>query len=402
MQAIIMAAGKSTRTYPLTLTRPKPLLKVMNKTILEHQLDALEGVINSAVLVVGYKQEMIRETYGDRYRDIALRYVPQVEQLGTGHAVLQCADQIDGPFLAMNGDDLYAAEDLRNLANAEQAALVKTVPDPRLYGIYEVADDDRVVRLVEKPKEVFSNLANIGAYKFTPEVFDILRTTKPSERGEIEITSAIQTLAERGDFRVVKVAGYWLPIGYPWHLLDANEYLIKTQLKPAILGDVFAGAHLTGPIFVGTGAKVRPGAVIDGPVYIGEGSDIGPNCWLRPGATIGNHCRVGQGVEIKNSILFDYTAVPHLSYVGDSVLGEHVNFGCGTITANFRHDGMNHRSMVKGELIDTGRRKLGAIVGDYVHTGIHTSIYPGRKLWPHTSTLPGQVVQRDLMDGANE
>jgi bifunctional UDP-N-acetylglucosamine pyrophosphorylase/glucosamine-1-phosphate N-acetyltransferase len=402
MQAIIMAAGKSTRTYPLTLTRPKPLLKVANKTILEHQLDALDGIADAAILVVGYRQEMIRAAYGDRYKNIALRYVVQTDQLGTGHAVLQCAEHVDGPFLAMNGDDLYAPGDLRNLASATQAALVKTVPDPRLYGIYEVTDGNRVVRLVEKPKDVFSNLANIGAYKFTPEVFTVLRSTKASERGEIEITSAIQALAERGDFRVVEVQGYWLPIGYPWHLLDANEYVLNAQLKPEILGEVSPAAHLTGPVSVGKGTRIRPGSVIDGPVCIGENSDIGPNCWIRPGSTIGNYCRVGQGVEIKNSILFDHTAVPHLSYVGDSVLGEHVNFGCGTITANFRHDGKNHRSHVKDALIDTGRRKLGAIVGDHVHTGINTSIYPGRKLWPHTSTLPGQVVQRDLMGDVDE
>jgi len=397
MQAVIMAAGKSTRTYPLTLTRPKPLLKVANKPILAHQLDALDGIVNAAVLVVGYKQEMIREAFGDCYKGIALRYVVQTEQRGTGHAILQCADHVDGPFLAMNGDDLYASVDLTNLAAAPQAALVKTVPDPRLYGIYEVTADNRVVRLVEKPKDVFSNLANIGAYKFTPEVFEVLRHTAPSERGEIEITSAVQSLAERGDFRVVEVQGYWLPIGYPWHLLDANEYLLNNGFTPDILGEVSAGAHLTGPVSVGKGTRIRPGSVIDGPVCIGENSDIGPNCWIRPGSTIGNHCRVGQGVEIKNSILFDHAAVPHLSYVGDSVLGEHVNFGCGTITANFRHDGKNHRSEVKDELIDTGRRKLGAIVGDHVHTGINTSIYPGRKLWPHTSTRPGQVVQRDLL-----
>ena len=92
----------------------------------------------------------------------------------------------------------------------------------------------------------------------------------------------------------------------------------------------------------------------------------------------------------------DGAAVPHLSYVGDSVIGVGANLGCGTITANFRHDGKNHKSMIRGELVDTGRRKFGAIVGDDVHTGINTSIYPGRKLWPGTSTLPGEIVSSDV------
>lgn len=397
MKAVIMAAGKSTRTYPLTITKPKPLLKVANKAILARQLDALAPFTDTAFLIVGYKKEMIQQVFGDSYGGVRLEYIEQTEQKGTGHAILQCADRIDEPFLAMNGDDLYDPQDLARLAKAEEAALVKVVPDPRLYGIYELDPNGRVTRIVEKPKEVFSNLANVGAYKFTPRVFDVLRKTEASERGEIEVTSAIQTLAEQGEFRVVEMAGYWLPIGYPWHLLDANEYFLKNVFQPEVLGEVHSAAHITGPVHIGRGTVVRPGSVIDGPVCIGEDCSIGPNCWIRPGSTIGNHCRVGQGVEIKNSILMDGSMVSHLTYVGDSVVGEHANLGCGTITSNFRHDGGNHKSMVNGKLIDTARRKLGAIIGDEVHTGINTSIYPGRKLWPCATTRPGEIVSRDIV-----
>jgi NDP-sugar pyrophosphorylase family protein len=319
---------------------------------------------------------MIPESFGTDYKGLAIEYVEQIEQRGTGHAILQCADRIRGPFLAINGDDLYDPQDLARLAQADQAALVKTVPDPRLYGIYEVTEDLRVVRLVEKPKEVFSNLANIGAYKFTPKVFEVLQRTEPSERGEIEITSAVQTLAMEDAFHVVETTGYWLPIGYPWHLLDANEYFLNHYLEHAIHGDVSPAAHLSGTIFVGKGTIIRPGVVIDGPVCIGEDCRIGP---------------------IKNSILMDGAFASHQSYVGDSVLGERVNLGCGTVTANVRHDGGIHKSMVNGAWVDTGRKKFGAILGDDVHTGIHTSIYPGRKLWPGTTTKPGGVVLKDLM-----
>lgn len=395
MKAVIMAAGRSTRTYPLTLTRPKPLLKVANKPILAHQLEALQGLVDGAIVVVGYRQEMIREAFGDSWKGMPLEYAVQTEARGTGHAILQCADRIDGPFLAMNGDDLYDPEDLRRLVEVERSALAKEVPDPRAYGIYEVAEDDRVVRLVEKPKEVFSNLANIGVYHFTPDVFDVLRETEPSERGEIEITSAVQTLAERGTFRVVRAEGYWLATGYPWHLLDANEFFMARLEGQDIRGDVSPAAHIQGAVSIGEGTMIRPGVVIEGPVIIGSHCDIGPNCWLRPGATIGDRCRVGQAVEIKNSIVMDHTAVPHLTYVGDSVIGEKCNLGCGTVTANLRHDHAHVRSLVKGELVDTGRRKLGAIIGDEVHTGIHTSILPGRKLWPYSITLPGEVISKD-------
>jgi len=395
MKAVIFAAGKSTRTYPLTVTRPKPLLPIANQTILEHQLEALRSIVDTVVLVVGYKHEMIRERFGGAYHGLQLEYVVQEEQRGTGHALLQCDGRIREPFMALNGDDLYDPVDLARLAEVERGALCKSVEDPRLFGVFVVDRNDRVERVVEKPKQFISNLANIGAYKFTPNVFSVLREVRPSERGEIEITSAIQVLADTTEFRVVEVQCHWLAITYPWTLLDANAYWLENKMEPRIEGEVSSKATLNGDVAVGKGSVIRPGAVIDGPVLIGENATVGPNCWIRPGTTIGNGCKAGMSVEIKNSIIMDGTAVPHLSYVGDSVIGEKANLGCGTVTANFRHDGANHRSMVKGELVDTGRRKLGAILGDGVHTGINTSIYPGRKIWPGLSTLPGEVVDRD-------
>jgi len=396
MKAIIMAAGKSTRTYPLTVTRPKPLLRAGAKSILGHQLDYLEGIADTVVVVVGYRKEMIQDAFGESYNGIRIEYVEQKEQLGTGHAILQCASLIDGPFLAMNGDDLYDPRDLRRLAESEQAALAKSVADPTLYGIYDVDEAGRAIRLVEKPKEVFSTLANVGAYKFTPTVFEVLEATGRSERGEIEITSAIQTLADRGDFRVLEMQGFWLPIGYPWSLLDVNKHVLDTRLEVVNNGEIASGVNISGPVHIGRGTRVLPGVVIDGPVYIGEDCTIGPNCWIRPYTTLGNGCRVGQGSETKGAILFDGAAAPHQNYVGDSVIGEKVNLGCGTVTANLRHDNANVRSMVKDKLVDTGRRKCGAFIGDGVHTGIHTSIYPGRKIWPGVGTPPNAVVDRDL------
>jgi bifunctional UDP-N-acetylglucosamine pyrophosphorylase/glucosamine-1-phosphate N-acetyltransferase len=396
LKAVIFAAGTSTRTHPLTLTRPKPLLPVANRPILAHQLEALSGIVDEVILVVGYRADMIRERFGDSHNCMGLRYVEQAEQRGTGHALLQCAPILDEPFLAMNGDDLYASEDLRKLSTLEQGALAKEIEDPRQFGVYEVDSEGFAVQIIEKPIEPISYLANIGVYKFEPSVFPILESTGTSPRGEIEITSAIQVLAEIGDFRVLSIEGHWIPIGFAWDLLEANAFLLERFETSAIDGEVSRLADLSGKISIGEGSVIKAGAVIEGPVSIGKNSHIGPNCWIRPATSVGDGCKVGQGVEVKNSIIMDGAAVPHLSYVGDSVIGADANLGCGTITANFRHDGKNHQSMIKGELVDTGRRKFGTIVGDGVHTGINTSIYPGRKLWPGTSTLPGEIVQSDI------
>lgn len=196
----------------------------------------------------------------------------------------------------------------------------------------------------------------------------------------------------------------WVPadpksliISAPWHFLSVNEDIIGSLKKSVINGEIRKGVTVEGNIIVGKGTVILPGVYIDGNVVFGEDCKIGPNCYFRGNTFIGNKCHVGQAVEIKNSILMEKVSAGHLSYVGDSIIGAFSNLGAGTITANFRHDGKNHRSMLNGELIDTGRRKLGVIMGDNVHTGIHTSIYPGRKIWPEMSTRPGDIVIKDLM-----
>ena len=183
---------------------------------------------------------------------------------------------------------------------------------------------------------------------------------------------------------------------YPWDLLRANELYLSSLTENVIQGDVHPLAVIAGIVHIGPGTRILPGVFIEGNVVIGANCKIGPNCYIRGNTSIGDHSHIGQSVEIKNCIILSHTNVGHLSYIGDSVLGEKVNLGAGTTTSNLRHDGQNHCSMVGGFLVDTGRRKFGTIIGDGVHTGINTSIYPGRKLWPHTTTRPGEIVQHDL------
>ncbi|HJO94946.1 MAG TPA: hypothetical protein QF753_16220 [Victivallales bacterium] len=184
-------------------------------------------------------------------------------------------------------------------------------------------------------------------------------------------------------------------IMHPWDLLYVNEDIIGTLNENDIKGTIKDNVNIDGFVEIGEGTVLLPGVYIEGNAVIGENCIIGPNCYIRGSTYIGNNCHVGQSVEIKNSLLMNDVKVGHLSYVGDSVICEATNFGAGTITANFRHDGKNHKSFVKNKLIDTSRRKFGVIIGDGVHTGINTSFYPGRKLWPKVSTNPGEIVQKD-------
>lgn len=179
---------------------------------------------------------------------------------------------------------------------------------------------------------------------------------------------------------------------HPWDLLALNEQLVGTIDRNRIEGTVRAGATLDGFVRLGRGSVILPGVYIEGNVVIGEDCKIGPNCYIRGNTSVGDRCHIGQAVEIKNSLLGDKVSVGHLSYAGDSVICDRVNFGAGTIISNLRHDGHNHRWLENQEFVDTGRRKFGAIIGENVHTGIHTSIYPGRSLSENSMTTPGEIV----------
>jgi bifunctional UDP-N-acetylglucosamine pyrophosphorylase/glucosamine-1-phosphate N-acetyltransferase len=179
----------------------------------------------------------------------------------------------------------------------------------------------------------------------------------------------------------------WIDLSYPWNLLSANESLLA-GLEPSQEGTVEANVAINGAVAVGKGTVVRSGAYINGPVIIGEDCDIGPNCFIRPSTSIGNGCHIGAAVEVKNSIIMNNTKIPHHNYVGDSVIGEGCNLGAGTKIANLRLDKAN--ISVSG--IDTGRRKLGAIIGDHVETGINASINVGCIIGNDTFVGPGAVV----------
>jgi UDP-N-acetylglucosamine diphosphorylase / glucose-1-phosphate thymidylyltransferase / UDP-N-acetylgalactosamine diphosphorylase / glucosamine-1-phosphate N-acetyltransferase / galactosamine-1-phosphate N-acetyltransferase len=407
MKAVLLAAGAGERLLPLTATRPKHLLKVAGKPILQYCLEAVKHAgITEAVVITHYMSESIRNYFGDGSSlGLKITYVKQPKILGTGNAAGVAEPYLDGDFILIYGDLLFGraavAEVLSKFKTGETAAVMGVVPvdRPESYGIIEKAADGRVKGIIEKPApgKAPSNLANAGVYVFSKAVFDKIKQTKASIRGEWELTDAITMLAEEGKTVVAAELGKgdWFDVGRPWDLLDANVWALN-RLEHKVLGTVEDGAHIIGDVTVAKSARVRSGAYIEGPVYIDEEADVGPNCYIRSGTYLGRKTRVGNAVEIKNSIIMDDTHVGHLSYVGDSVFGEKCNLGAGTITANLRFDDGKIKMVIKDKVVDTGRRKLGAILGDGVKTGIKSLFMPGVKVGAGTWVGANLMVERDL------
>jgi UDP-N-acetylglucosamine diphosphorylase/glucosamine-1-phosphate N-acetyltransferase len=377
MQAIILAAGEGSRMRPLTSKRPKVMMPVAGRPFLEQIiLRGREAGLESFVLVVGYCRDAVRSYFGDGRRlGIRIDYAIQEKQLGTGHALLTAEAESEDKFVVLNGDVLPDTDSLRRMAMSEDMAAASfRVADPSRYGVF-LAVGGYVKSVVEKSPSPPSNLANAGIYLLSRDIFDALKAVKISDRGEHELTDGLNILAAKKRIKLLEMKD-WLEIGRPWDILEANERLME-GIKPGVLGEVEAGAILKGKVSVGRKTVVRSGAYVEGPAIIGEDCDIGPNCYIRPSTCIGDGVRIGNAVEIKNSTVMEGTKIGHLSYLGDSVIGSGCNFGAGTIVANLRHDKAAVSSYVKGKKEDTGRRKLGVIIGDDVKTGIHTTIYPG-------------------------
>jgi bifunctional UDP-N-acetylglucosamine pyrophosphorylase/glucosamine-1-phosphate N-acetyltransferase len=395
MKAVVLAAGRGTRMRPLTDTRPKPLLPVGGTTLVENAMDACAPYVDGFVLVVGYMSDEVRETVGDEHAGLPVEYVEQDDRAGTADAVARAQNRVGPRFVVTNGDAVFSSSVVGRLVEEDGNALsVKRVPNPSEYGVVEV-DDGRATGIVEKPDDPPTELANAGVYVFDRDALDYMLSTGESERGEREITAAIAEMMGDGyDYGVVEHDGEWLDAGYPWDLLEANR-VVLSGAERRLDGEVEDGATVRGDVVVEDGARLMSGAYVEGPVFVGEGATVGPSAYVRGPAVVGEGSKVGHSVEVKNSVLMRDASAGHLSYVGDSVLGEGVNLGAGTVVANLRHDGKNVRARVKGDTVDTERRKFGVAVGDRAKTGINTSLNAGTRLGVGATTEPGETVTRD-------
>jgi bifunctional UDP-N-acetylglucosamine pyrophosphorylase/glucosamine-1-phosphate N-acetyltransferase len=390
LKAVILAAGEGHRMRPLTGNRPKVMLPIANKPILEHLLtEAKAAGVSDFIFIVGYCDEQVRSYFGRGEKwGVDIAYSEQRKQLGTADAIRMVEGMVEEAFLVINGDVIVNRRDIAALMKITGNTMgVIEVKDPRGLGMVEISGQ-RIINIYEKTERPPTMIANAGLYLFTPEVFGAITRTEKSPRGEYEITDTLKTLMKTNSGLHYHLLESWLDLSYPWDLLEANETMLA-DLKAENLGEVEKNVTLKGAVVIGKNTLVRSGAYIEGPVIIGEDCRIGPNCYIRAFTTIGNDCHIGAAVEIKNSIIMNGTDFPHLNYAGDSVIGTGCNFGAGTKIANLRLDKKN----VKVAGLDTGRRKLGAIVGDHVQTGINTSINVGTMIGNNTFIGPGVVVK---------
>ncbi|MEM2869987.1 MAG: sugar phosphate nucleotidyltransferase [Thermoplasmata archaeon] len=337
LKAVVLAAGEGLRLRPLTLYKPKVMIKVANRPILEYVVRALAGCrVREIVMVVGYRRERIMTYFeeGSRF-GVNIEYRVQEKQLGTAHALSLAEGATGESFLVLPGDNIMDPSLIRELLSLEQheapyAIVVTESQQPSRYGVVLLRGRE-VTRIVEKPETPIGNLISTGICRLSDDVFSSIRSCAAKEIHDL--TAVLQSLIDRGErVEAVKTSAKWHDVVFPWDLLDVNAQVLK-EATEALSGTVEPGVHIKGRVEVGEGSLIRSGTYIEGPVRIGRGCDIGPNVCILPATAIGDNVTIQSGTEVRNSILMSDVSIGPSSLISHSVVGDGSRLGAHFVAA---------------------------------------------------------------------
>lgn len=408
---IILAGGASSRMWPL---REKSLLRFGDQPLLLAQLARYQSLGFSEAVIVGNPEntELIRELTSD-VSGMIVKVGTQPEPKGMGDALLRAGeslplDQHPAIYVTQVHDvtDMALHESILAAYRSDPSAsyLAGVERDDYFPGGYLIVDSqDRINGIVEKPGEANrpSNLVSLVAHihaDATKLMQAIEAQYKIAATPDDHYERAMDALMPEQVFKVARYRGHWSALKYPWHVLDIMDYFLS-QIKGQTVEEgafVHKNAALVGDVFIAAGAKVFPGAAVVGPAYIGSGTIVGNNALVRASMVL-DHCEVGYTTEVARSYVADHCSM-HACRVLDSVFAPNVNFSAGCTTANLRMDRSSVSMRVKGEKMDTGRSKLGAVIGQGAFLGVDVMTMPGIKIGEGAQVGPGAHVYSDLSD----
>lgn len=351
MQAVILAAGRSTRTHPVTDGRPKPLVPVWGRPFLEYQMRQLPRKVEEVLIVVGFLKELIAAHFGESFDGRVLRYVTQERQRGTADALLAARPFISARCLVLNGDDFYHGDDLHGLAETERGLLVTRARDPQNRAVVTV-EDDRIVDIVEKPPSPAPDAwCSVGGYCVAPEDLRYLDELSPSIRGELELPDFVLRVVRESRVRPVLMKKLWLPLTYAWDVLAVMNRFWSSETTARELG-------------LDPGGQSTHDVEIEGPIHMGDGVELGRRVRLKGPLALGDGTVVGDDATLENVVTFEDATIGSGAHIESSVIGAGAVIGDGARLVSA--PGPSLTVEVKGNSVVPDIENLGAVIGDGV------------------------------------
>lgn len=382
IKAVLMAGGKGSRIRPLTLSRPKPMIPVANRPMIEYIVEKIkESGLSEIIVTLSYLKSQIKSLLEKNYPYMNIKYSVEKKPLGTAGGVKKASRYIDDTFFVLSGDVLVDV-DLKEILSFHKekkalATMVLTpVPDPSQFGIAILDNNNQIIQFKEKPSphQVFSKIANTGTYIFEPEIFDYIDSKKNNENHEIDFSKDIfpQLINERAGIYGFVFEGYWNDVGRPKTYLQANYDVLNQKIAPEPRGQKMKeGVGKLGNIWIGEGVEIKDKVRIIGPVMIGDGCVIGNNCVIGRNTVIGSNVCLEKNSNIKGSVLFSDSVIKKASYLKDCI----VDSGC---------------IIEQGSFIERG-----AILGSKVHLGSYSRVRSERSIYNSTVILPESILDSD-------
>lgn len=401
MQAVILAAGESSRFWPFEATH-KSLFKIMGKPIILYTIQGLINAgINKIIIIQGQNKEIERELKNYPKYSRNIKYVSQNEPKGMGDALFQAKGLLTGRFLLILAERVDSEEIIKKLnlqisASKNYTILVGARTNtPSLFGILKL-ENNKVTDIVEKPKkgEEPSNIKALGVYFLTPDFFKVYEETK---RHQYDFEEALSLFMKSHDVGLMLWNNDAPSLKYPWHIFEMRNYLFNKYLKSYIgkNAKIAKSAEIIGNVSVGDNVSILEKAVIKGPCYIGDNVFVGNNVILRGGVDIGGNCVIGANMEIKNSLIMQGSTT-HSGFIGDSVVGENCKIAAQFCTGNVRLDRGIIKTAVKEVKVKTEYKSLGAFIGSGANIGIKVSVMPGVAVGRDITIGPSTVVMKNI------
>lgn len=380
MQAVILAAGKSSRLFPFGNTSHKATLSLMGKSLIQRTIESLRSQAITEIIVVVSPDNGVEVALKESKIDLSgIRLVTHMDARGMGEALLDAAPHIKGDFFLLHAHHFECEQFLPELlakkekTKAGGVLLLREEESTEAYGIVTLRED-LVTDITEKPEGGMRGQRIVGMY-LLPSAF--LHTLQQAEKHHYSFESALDSFVKTTAVAGVVTKDEVITLKYPWHILAVSDFLLScTTRSISDNANIAKTAVLEGEIFIESGVVIEEGAVIKGPCYIGKNAYVGTNAILRGGVIVGEKAVIGANMEVKHSVIMR-NATTHSGYIGDSVIGESCKIAASFCTGNVRIDRKNVIATVKEEKVDTGLRSVGAFIGTGTKVGIRVSTMPG-------------------------